>query len=174
MDYMAPLQSWAPELRNFQPNETPTDGVDSDKCDLFVDLPTIVMKLDATVSMYHHFCDFFNLYISLHLNSTFHRDSFDRNVNILVFENIPYKSAFSDMFKAFTKYDILNLNSYGRRTVCFKNLLFPLLPRMPFGLFYNTPVISGCKNSSLFKAFSECACDHQFYHRQVYKQYQAT
>jgi len=155
MELMAPLQSWAPELRYFQSTTIPTDGIDSGKCDQFVNVPTIVMKLDATVSMYHHFCDFFNLYLSLHLNSTFYRDSFDRNVNILVFENTPYRSTFSDVFKAFTEHDILNLNSFGRKTVCFKNLLFPLLPRMPFGLFYNTPLISGCKNSSLFKAFSE-------------------
>ena len=155
MELLAPLQSWAPELRNFQPTSTPTDGGDSEKCDLFVNIPTIFMKLDATVSMYHHLCDFFNLYISLHLNSTFYRDSFERNVNILVFENTPYKSSFRDMFKAFTKHDILDLNSFGRKTVCFKNLLFPLLPRMPFGLFYNTPVIHGCRNSALFKAFSE-------------------
>jgi len=155
IELMAPLQSWAPELRYFEPTVTPTDAVDSEKCDLFVNLPTIVMKLDATVSMYHHLCDFFNLYISLHLNSTFYRDSFERNVNILVFDNIPYKSTFGDMFKAFTKHEILNLNSFGRKTVCFKNLLLPLLPRMPFGLFYNTPVITGCKNSALFKAFSE-------------------
>ena len=155
MELMAPLQSWAPELRYFQSIAAPTDGVDSGNCDIFVSLPTIVMKLDATVSMYHHFCDFFNLYISLHLNSTLYRDSFERNVNILVFENGPYKSTFSDIFKAFTKHDILDLNSFGRKNVCFKNLLFPLLPRMPFGLFYNTPVITGCKNSALFKAFSE-------------------
>lgn len=155
LELMAPLQSWSPELRYFESLGSPTNGVDSENCDIFISRPTIVMKLDATVSMYHHFCDFFNLYISLHLNSTFYPDSFERNINILVFDNMPYQSTFGDMFKAFTKHEILNLKSFGRNTVCFKNLLLPLLPRMPFGLFYNTPVISGCKNSALFKAFSE-------------------
>lgn len=28
------------------------------------------------------------------------------------------------------------------KTVCFKNVVFPLLPRMIFGLYYNTPLVS--------------------------------
>ncbi len=154
-EYMAPLQSWAPELRNFVETKTPVDGSDSPLCDVFISAPTIVMKLDATVSMYHHFCDFFNLYASLLINSTFHKDSFDLDVNILVWENLDYQSSFEDVFNAFTVNPILNLDSFEEKTVCFKNLLMPLLPRMPFGLFYNTPIIDGCRNSGLFQAFSE-------------------
>jgi protein O-GlcNAc transferase len=155
LEFMAPLQSWAPELRYFRSSDAPVDGIDSPVCDRFVRRPTIVMKIDASVSMYHHFCDFFNLYASLFINSTFYPDSFDRDVNILVWENTPYRSAFGDVFGAFTKHEILHLDSFGRKNICFKNLLMPLLPRMPFGLFYNTPVIGGCRNSALFKSFSE-------------------
>ena len=49
------------------------DGADEaggDWCDVTFDEPVLVMKVDATVNMYHHFCDFFNLYASLHLNAT--------------------------------------------------------------------------------------------------------
>ena len=34
-------------------------------CDLYIDRPVYIMKLDAAVNMYHHFCDFFNLFASL-------------------------------------------------------------------------------------------------------------
>lgn len=33
--------------------------------------------------------------------------------------------------------------------------MFPLLPRMIFGLYYNTPIIYGCEKSGLFDAFSK-------------------
>lgn len=38
-------------------------------------------RLGAAVSMYHHFCDFVNLYASQHING-----SFDRDVNILLWD----------------------------------------------------------------------------------------
>ncbi|CAB1314819.1 unnamed protein product, partial [Coregonus sp. 'balchen'] len=79
------------------------------------------MKLDAGVNMYHHFCDFVNLYISQHINNSFSRD-----INILMWD-----------------------------TVCFKDVVFSLLPRMRYGLFYNTPLISDCHSEGLFRAFSQ-------------------
>ena len=39
-------------------------------CDVRIEKPTFFMKIDATVNMYHHFCDFFNLYASLHINGS--------------------------------------------------------------------------------------------------------
>ena len=90
--YMAPLQSWAPELRNFVAlnNTESLSDVSSRQCDVNIDKPTFVMKIDAAVNYYHHFCDFFNLYASLHINST-HPDMFSRDVHILIWENRAYQ-----------------------------------------------------------------------------------
>ena len=65
-----------------------------DWCDLEVFEPVLVMKLDATVNMYHHFCDFFNLYASQHLLSAAHFPelrAFERNVRVIIWENVPYR-----------------------------------------------------------------------------------
>lgn len=93
--------------------------------------------------MYHHFCDFFNLYASLHLNSTY-SEMFSTDVQILIWETYKYESSFKDTFKAFTKHPIWDLYTFRNKnanTVCFRNVIFPLLPRMIFGLFYNTPLV---------------------------------
>lgn len=103
--------------------------------------------------MYHHFCDFFNLYASLHLNAT-QKDAFTTDVNILIWETYTYRSAFEDIFEAFTDHPVWDLKTFRGDTVCFKNVVFPLLPRMIFGLYYNTPIIYGCEGSGLFHAFS--------------------
>ena len=147
MIHMGVLQSWANELENF----VAFDKNEVFPCDVKIDKPTFIMKLDATVNMYHHLCDFFNLYASMHVNGSFSRD-----VQILVWENVPYRSSLSDLFDAFTIHPILNLNSYGGKRVCFKKAVFPLLPRMIYGLFYNTPLsTNNCQNSGLFKAFNQ-------------------
>ncbi|XP_023239423.1 EGF domain-specific O-linked N-acetylglucosamine transferase-like [Centruroides sculpturatus] len=39
--------------------------------------------------------------------------------------------------------------------VCFKDVVFPLLPRMIFGMYYNMSLIPGCYKSGLFHAFSK-------------------
>lgn len=164
-DHLSPLQSWGPELQHFtalRKRPIPQD------CDVVVEEPTFIMKIDASwclllymftllvvigvkfhtnlkcgisaVNMYHHFCDFFNLYASLHVNSS-HDDSFSRNVRILIWESYTYQSAFSVTFDTFTKYPIWDLKTFAGQTVCFKNVVFPLLPRMIFGLYYNTPLV---------------------------------
>lgn len=104
--------------------------------------------------MYHHFCDFINLYMSQHLNST-HFSAFSTDVHILIWETYTYRSAFEDTFKAFTDHPIWDLKTFRGEVVCFKNIVFPLLPRMIFGLYYNTPIIHGCEKSGLFRAFSQ-------------------
>lgn len=104
--------------------------------------------------MYHHFCDFLNLYASLHLNASA-PDAFTTDVHILIWETFTYRSAFEDTWKAFTRHPIWDLKTFRGETVCFKNVIFPLLPRMIFGLYYNTPIIYGCQNSGLFHAFSQ-------------------
>lgn len=104
--------------------------------------------------MYHHFCDFVNLYASQHLNAS-HWEAFSTDVHILIWETYSYRSAFEDTFQAFTTNPIWDLKTFRGETVCFKNIVFPLLPRMIFGLYYNTPIIRGCEKSGLFRAFSQ-------------------
>lgn len=91
--------------------------------------------------MYHHFCDFFNLYASLHINMT-HPGAFDTDNYIFLWETYNYVTPFSSTFKAFTRNPIFTIKALTGKTVCFKKLMLPLLPRMIFGLFYNTPVVS--------------------------------
>ncbi|XP_074986328.1 EGF domain-specific O-linked N-acetylglucosamine transferase isoform X2 [Caretta caretta] len=115
----SPLQSWFAELQTYTPLSF--RPIEDGKCDIIIEKPTYFMKLDAGVNLYHHFCDFVNLYITQHINNSFSTD-----VNIVMWD-----------------------------TVCFKEAVFSLLPRMRYGLFYNTPLISGCHGTGLFRAFSQ-------------------
>ena len=108
----------------------------------------------SAVNMYHHFCDFFNLYASLHVNGS-HKDMFSRDINILIWETYNYSSNFGITWSAFTQNPLWNLRTFQGKRVCFREVIFPLLPRMIFGLYYNTPVIWGCQESGLFHAFSK-------------------
>ncbi|CAG7661329.1 unnamed protein product [Allacma fusca] len=153
---MGSLQSWTPEIQNFVELNTRPLEPNSGLCDQVVTRPTIIMKIDATVSYYHHFCDFVNLYMSLHVNSTSNmKNPFSKDVNIMIWRTYEYQSNFGVAFRAFTNHRLLSLNDFSGKKVCFKNAVFPLLPRMIFGLYYNTPLIWGCRNSGLFHAFSK-------------------
>ncbi|XP_054243349.1 EGF domain-specific O-linked N-acetylglucosamine transferase isoform X2 [Indicator indicator] len=75
----SPLQSWFAELQTFTPlNFRP---LEDEQCDVVIEKPTYFMKLDAGVNMYHHFCDFVNLYITQHINNSFSTD-----VNIVMWD----------------------------------------------------------------------------------------
>ncbi|TKC46461.1 hypothetical protein EI555_017696 [Monodon monoceros] len=153
----SPLQSWFAELQSYtQLNFRPVEDA---KCDIVIEKPTYFMKLDAGVNMYHHFCDFINLYITQHINNSFSTD-----VHVVMWDTLApplsqssygYGDLFSDTWKAFTDYDVIHLKTYDSKRVCFKEAIFSLLPRMRYGLFYNTPLISGCQNTGLFRAFSQ-------------------
>lgn len=92
-------------------------------------------------NMYHHFCDFLNLYASQHVNLT-NPLGFSTDNQIIIWETYNYDSPFDAAFKAFTNNPIVNIRQLNGKTVCFKNLVLPLLPRMIFGLYYNTPIVS--------------------------------
>lgn len=139
MEHVSALQSWAPELRFFEQMSRPP--IENGLCDVVIEKPTFIMKLDATNNMYHHFCDFFNLYASQHMNFS-RPGTFSTDVNILIWESYTYASSFSQTFEAFTENPIWDLNTFRGQVVCFKNLVMPLLPRMIFGLYYNTPIVS--------------------------------
>lgn len=146
LDHKSPLQSWAPELENFVKfNFRP---VDNQHCDIIIKQPIFLMKLDATVNMYHHFCDFMNLYLSQHMNNSFSSD-----VQILIWDMMPYRSNFGSMWKVFTKHPILDLAKFVGKKVCFQDIVFSYLPRMIFGMYYNMPLVDGCEKSGFFHAF---------------------
>ncbi|CAL8380787.1 unnamed protein product, partial [Boreogadus saida] len=78
-DHKSPLQSWFAELQTY--TELDLQPIDDGLCDLVIEKPTVFMKLDAGVNMYHHFCDFVNLYVSQHINNSFSRD-----INLLMWD----------------------------------------------------------------------------------------
>lgn len=141
--HKSPLQSWFAEMENFRVFS------DDHKCDIWIEKPTFLMKLDATVNMYHHFCDFINLYASLHLNNSFSLDN-----NIIIWDSYPYRSNFGVVWKAFTRNPVLHIGQFKGKKVCFRDLILPLLPRMIYGIYYNMPLIPGCAQSGLFRAFN--------------------
>ena len=144
--HRSPLQSWYEELEHFKV----VDNLPMHKkCDITLDQTTYVMKLDALTNLYHHFCDFINLYVSLHL-----ANDFSPSKQILIWDTYPYRSNFGSAWKAFTDGPLLTLDRFKGKTVCFKHVVFPLLPRTVYGLYYNMPLISGCQRSGLFHAFN--------------------
>uniref|UniRef100_A0A6Q2Y002 EGF domain-specific O-linked N-acetylglucosamine transferase n=1 Tax=Esox lucius TaxID=8010 RepID=A0A6Q2Y002_ESOLU len=149
-EHKSPLQSWFAELQTY--TELDFNPAHGDHCDIVMEKPTVFMKLDAGVNMYHHFCDFVNLYISQHINNSFSRD-----IRILMWDTSAYGygDLFSETWKAFSDYDIIPLKTFDSNRVCFKDVVFSLLPRMRYGLFYNTPLISNCHSEGMFRAFSE-------------------
>ncbi|XP_068718831.1 EGF domain-specific O-linked N-acetylglucosamine transferase-like isoform X1 [Montipora capricornis] len=146
----SPLQSWFAELEHF--TSLSVQPVQAGICDVVIDKPTIFMKLDAGVNLYHHFCDFVNLYVTQHMNGSFSTD-----VNIVMWDtsSLPYRDFFSDTWKAFTKHPIIHLKDYAGKQVCFREAVFSFNPRMIRGLYYNMPLVPSCVGSGLFKAFSE-------------------
>jgi protein O-GlcNAc transferase len=125
--------------------------MNSDFCDVVYEKPTIIIKLDAGTSMYHHFCDFINLYASLHINGSLSRD-----VQILWWDTTSYGylDVFVETWRAFTEHPTIDLKDLAGKKVCFKSAVFSLLPRMQFGLYYNVPLVDGCNGTGLFQAFS--------------------
>ncbi|XP_062979493.1 EGF domain-specific O-linked N-acetylglucosamine transferase isoform X2 [Elgaria multicarinata webbii] len=146
----SPLQSWFAELQTY--TELNSSSMEDGSCDVIIDKSTYFMKFDAGVNMYHHFCDFVNLYITQHVTNLFSTD-----VNIVMWDTSAYGygDLFSETWKAFTDNEIIHLKAYDSKRVCFKEAIFTLLPRMRYGLFYNTPLISGCQGTGLFRAFSQ-------------------
>jgi protein O-GlcNAc transferase len=122
-DHKSPLQSWFSELQVF--NET-----ESFSCDLTISKPTIVIKLDSGYNMYHHFCDFINLYISQHMNNTFTKD-----IQIILWDTSQndYWSFFSSTWNAFSSNRLIHIKEFEGKRVCFQNIIFSFLARMFYG-----------------------------------------
>jgi protein O-GlcNAc transferase len=73
--------------------------------------------------MYHHFCDFINLYITQHVNNSFSQD-----VNIFIWDtsNTDNWSYFNETWKAFTNYKLIYIRELDGKRVCFRNVVFSL------------------------------------------------
>ncbi|XP_014671955.1 PREDICTED: EGF domain-specific O-linked N-acetylglucosamine transferase-like [Priapulus caudatus] len=147
--HKSPLQSWYAELEMY----TSLDylPIQDGRCDIVIDKPTFIVKLDAGVSLYHHFCDFINLYQSMHMNNSFSTD-----VTIVMWDTSSwdYADFFVDTWRAFTDYNIVHLRQLDGKKVCFKDVVFPLLARMRYGLYYNMPLVHGCNGSGVFHSFN--------------------
>lgn len=154
--HKSPLMSWFAEMNNFQAIPFDGDPLELDRCDIVLDRPTLVIKLDATTNMYHHFCDFINLYLSFHLNRT----TFNVENHIVLWDTIPDLSNFAPMWTMFTSNPVLSLKQFIGKRVCFRDVMFPLLPRMIYGMYYNMPLIPGCHGSGVFRAFNRHILKH--------------
>ncbi|XP_061195479.1 EGF domain-specific O-linked N-acetylglucosamine transferase-like isoform X3 [Saccostrea echinata] len=95
-DHKSALQSWFAEVEHF--SSLPFRPIQDGRCDIILDKPTYFMKLDAGVNMYHHFCDFINLYASNHLNNSFSTD-----VYVVMWDTVPGCSG-SSFFEAFNQH----------------------------------------------------------------------
>ncbi|XP_067684976.1 EGF domain-specific O-linked N-acetylglucosamine transferase-like isoform X1 [Haliotis asinina] len=143
------LSSWYHEIEHF--TSLTSRPLKSGKCDVIIDKPTFIIKLDAGGNMFHHFCDFVNLYISQHLNNSFSTD-----VNIFVWDTSrKYMELFQETWHAFTDHPRLMLVDLEGKRVCFKDAIFSFLARMTQGLFYALRPVNNCYNSGLMRAFSQ-------------------
>lgn len=141
------LQSWFNELRGYDL----IHGLDpSAACELTIEKQVYIVKLDYPNNMYHYFCNFLNLYATMHLNNRFSDDN-----EIIIWDGVKPWSNFELMWSAFSRNRLRTLQEFGNKKVCFKNYIFALLPRMVDGLYYNTPLVPGCSKSGLFDAFNK-------------------
>ena len=103
--------------------------------------------------MYHHFCDFVNIYVSQHVNGS--GLSTDINIVHWITGSKHYDDHhFTDVWDVFTQHPIINLRQYKGKRVCFKDVVFSIPPRRIDALFYNVPVIPHCNRSKLVRSFS--------------------
>lgn len=145
------LNSWKGDLERFTSlDEDPIPN----KCDVIINDPVVFMKLDSGANLYHHFCDYFNLYASQHINGSFSKDIHIYNWDT---SNHRYGDLFGDSWQAFTSHPLKYIKDFAGKKVCLKDVVFSLPPRMIYGLYYNTPLCRSCRchGTSLFGAFSE-------------------
>ncbi|XP_060562426.1 EGF domain-specific O-linked N-acetylglucosamine transferase-like isoform X2 [Ruditapes philippinarum] len=148
-EHKSPLQSWFAEVEHY--SSLPFKPINNENCDIIIDKPVMFTKLDAGVNMFHHYCDFINYYTSQHVNNSFSTDIYVINWDT---SQRNYFDLFKETFEAFTQHKMKYIRDFDDKRVCIKEAMFPLLPRMRWGMFYNMPLIPGCHGSSLFQAFS--------------------
>ncbi|XP_022110066.1 EGF domain-specific O-linked N-acetylglucosamine transferase-like isoform X2 [Acanthaster planci] len=149
-NHFSELQSWYGELREF--TALKADPFVTSSCDVVIEGRAYLMKMDAGINMFHHFCDFVNLYITQHLIN-----DFSSNITIVMWDmsNMRYVDFFEDTWAAFSDRPLARLNHWSRKKVCFREVVFTLPPRMIRGFFYNMPVIPDTHGSRLMRSFSQ-------------------
>ncbi|XP_067684503.1 EGF domain-specific O-linked N-acetylglucosamine transferase-like [Haliotis asinina] len=127
-----PLASWMQEMEHFA--SLHPQPLSTGECDVIVDRPTLIIKMDEEYNIFHHTCVFMNLYISLHLNN-----SFSKHVNLLVWDTSAFDllGYMSELRGAFTKHDVMLLKQLDGKRVCFRDAIFSLPSRMLLGIYYN-------------------------------------
>jgi protein O-GlcNAc transferase len=128
------------ELEKFQ--EFEQNPLINGECDIVIENPAIVIKLDAGINMYHHFCDFINLYATQHANNSFNQDiqigmlsiytAITKCFFIKYFtcfikviwdtSSSDFFSFFWDMWKVFSKNPPIYIRSFERKKV--NNIIF--------------------------------------------------
>ncbi|XP_076815209.1 EGF domain-specific O-linked N-acetylglucosamine transferase-like isoform X3 [Clavelina lepadiformis] len=146
------LRSWFPELKTF--SKISDYKRNHSNCDIVINKPVVFMKLDQGENMYHHMCDFLNLYMSLHVNGSI---AFDRDFIIVNWYWLKrdYVDFFTDSWQVFTEHPIVYLRDWFGKRVCIRNAIFSLLPRMIQGIYYNTQLGEECVGTGLVKSFSQ-------------------
>ncbi|KAL4227068.1 hypothetical protein ACF0H5_015042 [Mactra antiquata] len=136
-EHKSALQSWYAEMEHF--TSLPFKPIDDKYCDIIIDKPVMFMKLDYGNNMFHHYCNFINFYLSNHVNNSFSTDLYMINWDTR-YSN--YTDLFKETFDAFTEHPIMYIKNLRDKRVCIKDAVFPLLPRMRLGMFYNMPLES--------------------------------
>ena len=145
------LMSWITELEDY--SALSFRPIKDKKCDDVIKKPVIFVKLDHGGNMYHHFCDFINIYISQHINgSNFNKDVFIMNWDVTKGN---YNDKFADGWHAFTDHPLRYIREFSGKRVCFRDAMFSVPPRYPPTLFYSMQLQPDCGRSSLMRAFSE-------------------
>lgn len=155
------LQSWFREVGKYSLVAGPDPP---EACEVTIEKQAILVKLDHASNMYHYFCNFLNLYATMHLNNRFSDD-----VEIVIWDSMKPRSSFEMMWSVFSRHPVRVVQEFSNKRVCFKNFIFALLPRMVNGLYYNTPLIPGCSKSGLFDAFNKHVL-HRLNIEQLYTQ----
>ncbi|CDQ82887.1 unnamed protein product [Oncorhynchus mykiss] len=147
-EHKSPLQSWYGDLQTY--TELDLKPTDEEHCDIIFEKPTVFMKLDAGFNMYHHFCDFVNLYINQHINNSFSRD-----IKILMWDTklFLYGDLFSETWKAFSDYDIIHLKTFDTKRVS-ESVCVCTDGANGFVLVCKWQV-SDCHSEVMFRAFSQ-------------------
>lgn len=141
------LKSWYNELKHYDlmMSNQPTKA-----CEEHIDKQVYFIQLDSNTNMYHYFCNFINLYATMHLNNRFSEDNI-----LLIWDNKLPDSPFEDMWSVFSKNPLASVRDFGSKQVCFKRFIFSMPPKMTNGLYYNIPLVNGCFKSGLFDAFNK-------------------
>nr|XP_039263977.1 EGF domain-specific O-linked N-acetylglucosamine transferase-like [Styela clava] len=144
------LSTWGFQLQSFQPLKS--NPFADKSCDIILDKPVVFVQLDSVGNLYHHFCDFFNLYLTQHANNSW----FGTDVQIVRWNEHPrFRDPFMDAWKAFTDSSVLSLHDFAYKRVCIPDATFAFLPRMIHGLYYSTYLEQGCRGSGLVKSFGD-------------------